>query len=701
MLQVTPQPPTTESDLPLERPALHPISLRAVLLGIVGVVYVSALAPINDYVMRNGVFIGGALPVGVVLFFVLFHLLVNGPLSRYAPRAAFRTGEMVTVLVMMLVACTIPTSGLMRFWPATLIGPWYYAADNPAYFDIFKLLNLPDWYWTSFDTSDATQRSFDPIVRLFYSARLEGDWTIGRVLRAWLPPLIGWGVFFGSMGLCLLGISFIVGKQWIDNERIAFPIAQVQSVLVQTPAAGRWLSESLGCRVFWIGAGTVLLLRLMQGLNAYFPKFPIIELTYNLRALFQEPPLSYVEPHVSLQTFWPIIIALTFFVSSRISFSLWAFVLLLQPPFVYLESHSAKPTNDNLKNIQLGSVLAFFAMILWTGRHHYLATLRLMFSRARPTDDPGRFLHPRIAGWMALLGFVGCCCWLILLGMPWFGALFLVGSLVMVWVVMANVVAHSGMPSPTIISGPREWSLPLFGNPDPVRAYNAGHVVIQYHVQALGGMAATASDQLLVYSSHGEKVASEHAPNSGRRLLLAIVLALVVGYFVAGVVNIRNYYTFSQSVDLRAESPINREVLLDGQPKWTMDHLVKTHRSGVRNPQTAKPVWPWVTGGIIGTGLLAWLQLTVAWWPLHPIGLLMVFSYPLRRIWFSIFLGWLIKVLVIRFGGPNLFLKARPFFLGIIVGDVLANGLFGGLSLLLLALGYDYEVVNFLPVSQF
>lgn len=701
MLQVTPQPPTTESDLPLERPARHPVSLRAVLLGLAGVVYVSALAPINDYVMRNGVFIGGALPVGVVLFFVLFHLLVNGPLSRYAPRAAFRTGEMVTVLVMMLVACTIPTSGLMRFWPATLIGPWYYAADNPAYFDIFKLLNLPDWYWTSFDTSDATQRSFDPIVRLFYSARLEGDWTIGRVLRAWLPPLIGWGVFFGSMGLCLLGISFIVGKQWIDNERIAFPIAQVQSALVQTPAAGRWLSESLGCRVFWIGAGTVLLLRLMQGLNAYFPKFPIIELTYNLRALFQEPPLSYVEPHVSLQTFWPIIIALTFFVSSRISFSLWAFVLLLQPPFVYLESHSAKPTNENLKNIQLGSVLAFFAMILWIGRHHYLATLRLMFSRARPTDDPGRFLHPRIAGWMALLGFVGCCCWLILLGMPWFGALFLVGSLVMVWVVMANVVAHSGMPSPTIISGPREWSLPLFGNPDPVRAYNAGHVVIQYHVQALGGMAATASDQLLVYSTHGEKVASEHAPNSGRRLLLAIVLALVVGYFVAGVVNIRNYYTFSQSVDSQAESPINREVLLDGQPKWTMDHLVKTHRSGARNPQTAKPVWPWVAGGALGTGLLAWLQLTVAWWPLHPIGLLMVFSYPLRRIWFSIFLGWLIKVLVIRFGGPNLFLKARPFFLGIIVGDVLANGLFGGLSLLLLALGYDYEVVNFLPVSQF
>lgn len=699
---MSPTPPSsTPSDpTPLTRQR-SPVSLRAVLLGLVGVIHVSALAPINDYVMRNGVFIGGALPVGVVLFFVLFHLLVNGPLSRYAPRRAFSTGEMVTVLVMMLVACTIPTSGLMRFWPATLIGPWYYAADNPAYFDIFKLLNLPDWYWTTFGTDDAMQRSFDPIVRLFYSARLEGDWTLGRVLLAWLPPLVGWGVFFGGMALCLLGISFIVGKQWIDNERIAFPIAQVQSALVQAPAAGRWLSESLGSRIFWIGAGVVLLLRLMQGLNAYFPKFPNIELLYNLRALFQEPPLSYVEGHITLQTFWPIIIALTFFVSTRISFSLWAFVLLLQPPFMYLESHSAKPTTENLKNIQLGSVLAFFAMILWTGRHHYLSTLRLMFSRTRPTDDRGRFLHPRVAGWMALLGFLACCGWLVVLGMPWYGALFLVGSLVMVWVVMANVVAHSGMPVPTIISGPREWSLPLFGNPDPVRAYNASHVVIQYHVQALGGMAATASDQLLVYSSHGEKVASDHAPRAGRRLIPAMVLALVVGYFVAGAVNIRNYYTYKQSMDLRAESPINREVLLDGQPKWTMDHLVKTHRSGAWNPQTAKPVWPWVVGGAAGTGLLAWLQLTVAWWPLHPIGLLMVFSYPLRRIWFSIFLGWLVKVLMIRFGGPNLFLKARPFFLGIIVGDVLANGLFGGMSLLLLATGHDYEVVNFLPVSQF
>jgi len=41
-------------------------------------------------------------------------------------------------------------------------------------------------------------------------------------------------------------------------------------------------------------------------------------------------------------------------------------------------------------------------------------------------------------------------------------------------------------------------------------------------------------------------------------------------------------------------------------------------------------------------------------------------------LWFSYFLGWLIKFLVVKFGGQSVYLSLRRFMLGIIIGEALA-----------------------------
>jgi hypothetical protein len=58
------------------------------------------------------------------------------------------------------------------------------------------------------------------------------------------------------------------------------------------------------------------------------------------------------------------------------------------------------------------------------------------------------------------------------------------------------------------------------------------------------------------------------------------------------------------------------------------------------------------------------------WFPLHPIGYLMCLTYPLNRLWFSIFLGWLGKTVISRFGGSDSYRNVRPLFLGLILGDL-------------------------------
>ena len=55
-------------------------------------------------------------------------------------------------------------------------------------------------------------------------------------------------------------------------------------------------------------------------------------------------------------------------------------------------------------------------------------------------------------------------------------------------------------------------------------------------------------------------------------------------------------------------------------------------------------------------------------------------------LWFSIFMSWLIKITVLRFGGIRLYRRVYPIFLGLLLGEFIVGGswvlfrLFSGLT---------------------
>jgi hypothetical protein len=90
--------------------------------------------------------------------------------------------------------------------------------------------------------------------------------------------------------------------------------------------------------------------------------------------------------------------------------------------------------------------------------------------------------------------------------------------------------------------------------------------------------------------------------------------------------------------------------------------------------QTARDVswinWFWLgTGGAVTYGIML-ARSRFAGFPLHPIGYMMCLTYPMHMLWFSVFLGWLSKVLITRFGGIDTYRKTVPLFLGLALGDV-------------------------------
>src|SRR5688572_18939650 len=110
------EPALSESDalLPVEPRLRRAVTWRSVLLGLLAVVIICGVTPYNDLALNNSFFVGNNLPLALVLLTFFFVIVVNGPLSRFAPRYAFSGGELCVAFAMGLVSCCLPASGLMR-----------------------------------------------------------------------------------------------------------------------------------------------------------------------------------------------------------------------------------------------------------------------------------------------------------------------------------------------------------------------------------------------------------------------------------------------------------------------------------------------------------------------------------------------------------------------------------------------------------
>ena len=71
------------------------------------------------------------------------------------------------------------------------------------------------------------------------------------------------------------------------------------------------------------------------------------------------------------------------------------------------------------------------------------------------------------------------------------------------------------------------------------------------------------------------------------------------------------------------------------------------------------------------------LRLRYAWWPFHPLGYALATTNSLDYMWFPFFIAWLIKSLVVRYGGIKMYRATLPFFLGLTLGDYVVPTLWG------------------------
>src|SRR5690606_14537567 len=108
-------------------------------------------------------------------------------------------------------------------------------------------------------------------------------------------------------------------------------------------------------------------------------------------------------------------------------------------------------------------------------------------------------------------------------------------------------------------------------------------------------------------------------------------------------------YAYASPLNSVIDEPLNGYAIND-TVSAVSDSTQSFRNGGVGPAENHNRLLNFSLGATI-TAALSTLRLRFASWPLHPVGYLLVFSYPLRRIWFSIMLGWLAKVVLVRFGG--------------------------------------------------
>ena len=109
-----------------------------------------------------------------------------------------------------------------------------------------------------------------------------------------------------------------------------------------------------------------------------------------------------------------------------------------------------------------------------------------------------------------------------------------------------------------------------------------------------------------------------------------------------------------------------------------MTKTIKVARSA---PQFSPVDTAWYAGGGAWVALTMILRRSLFWFP-HPIGYIMMINQPMSFMWFSFFIGWIAKVLVVKYGGKSTFDKVRLIFIGLIMGELMAVFFWPMISLL-------------------
>ncbi len=619
------------------------VSFRAVMIGLCCAVAECLIAPYNDYVIRGIFLAGGHFPVAPFFVLTILSLIVNTILRRINPKFALSSQELITVWCIMIAAAGIPSTGMMRYALSPPVAYKYFATPENEWELLFHQY-IPEWRVIHDENA----------IKSFYEGISSGESIPWKV---WMVPLFAWTIYVLVVYFVIICLSVLLRKQWVEIERCTFPLVQLPVEMSQHDQSGA-LSSFFKNRTMWVGFALPVFIHTLNGLHSFFPSVPHIPRDFWLNSYLVGKPWNALRP-LQIVVFWSMV-GFSYLLTLEVSFSLWFFFLFFKfqclvgavMGFPITSGPGIAWTGRSFSAAQeVGACLTFGGVALWKARHHIKNMFRSAFrQKSEICDASNEPMPPGLTVFGLIVGIFLLVYLNYLLGMSFWFAFILVLFLVGIYITLTWQVIHGGIPFVNSSFSAQSFFLTTLGtsriNPSTMTTLFMLPACIAQHLR-----------EFMMPNVMNSFKAADEVRVKRRHLLMAMGAAMVLGLVVS-------YYS-ALKISYKYRAPYT------GGAGY-MFQLAST----LANPKTGTD-WTntgFTVFGSVFTLWLIWMRRVFVWWPIHPIGYTMLSAWGAFKLWFSIFLGWVAKYSILKYGGLKVYRWARPIFLGLVLGEMTCAG---------------------------
>ncbi len=611
------------------------------------------LIPLNAYwVIKMEAIRYSGHPTTISLFFnVVFILavliLLNGLLKRIAPKFLYSPGEMLTVYIMLALSSAIAGHDMIEVLTPMLSHVTYFARPENAWAsDILPY--LPKWLIVSNPQA----------LREFYTGT--GSLYSSNNMHAWLTPVLCWSGFLTLLGFVMLCLNTLLRRQWTESEKLSYPLVMLPVEMVNPK------TQLFKTKLFWGGAALAAVLEIWNGLAYLYPSIPML-------------PLKMAGAGMDLSTYlparpwnaigwtpvavYPFGIALGMLLPTDLLFSAWffAWVWRLERVFGSASGYGDVPGFPYVEEQSFGAYIGLALFALWISRKHFIKIWEGMRNLSLDLNDTHEALPYRIA----VLGVaIGSICIFIFCKLAGMSPLMIISFFVIYFtlaIAITRMRAELGPPAHDMHHSGPDSILTSIQRSDHISSPDLAMFSM------FNGFNRAYRSHPMPVQLEGFKMA-ERVNAKYRPLFFAMLLAIAFGAISAFWADLDQSYRLGAAGKI---APPNVQLIFGTEPWDRMHGWLKTPTS----PQQQFNVKGAIIIGFAITLILNSMRMRIGWFPFHPVGYAVSGSWSMSLLWLPLLIAWIIKSVLLRYGGLKAYRDALPFFLGVILGECVLGSL--------------------------
>ena len=619
------------------------LTLRAILIGVFLILVVNIWGATSEHYLRSSWVGVGILSMSVLFPFLLtvmgLNVLLKALRRHEVPSVrALRPGELIVIFIMGFAG---NSAGGSAWMVACMSAPYYFATSENQWALYFHEY-LPNWL---------VPQNVESATAWLYQGLPEGEsfpWEV------WAIPLFWWFTLIVASVVASACLVSMVRRQWVEQERLAFPLCQVPVIMSKGSGDDRLLPAFMRSKVFWIGLSIPLFVILWNMVHYFMPQFPRIPIGHT-----RYMRLARYVPRLRMKISF-FLIGLGYLANLDVLFSIWFFHFLALAQIglynrfgVQVGPASYWSNSWWLVRFQgTGGYLVLSFWALWMARGHIKNIFRRAWRGGHYEGEDDDLMSPRTA----VIGFVASCLfalfWFRAAGITWALLLLYLSIAFLFSIGVAKFVAESGLVYLGWPFSARQFSIFLLGTasctPGALTAMSVCAArgifgIVRFAHMAKLGEGLRCSKRKLTVVMMGSVLLGA---------ITALTLALYLGY-TYGAYN-TGHWTYVRG-NVYHYSRLVKFIKADEGPDWAKNCLV-------------------VVGGAF-TALITAMRYRFPWFHLHPLGFTIATMWPVRTSAVSILIVWFAKLVLLKLGGIQLARKALPFFMGMLVGYSLGVGL--------------------------